>query len=75
MVNAFFITQLRVAAFITTLATLFIGRGIALYFSGNKMVPFGKEILTFGRTAYLGVPSAIWIFAVVFVDRPGRSSR
>jgi len=67
IVNAFFITQLRVAAFITTLATLFIGRGVALYFSGNKMVPFNKEILTFGRTAYFSVPSAIWIFAIVFL--------
>ena len=66
-VNAFMITQLRVAAFITTLSTLFIGRGIALYFSGNKMVPFSKSVLTFGRTAYLGVPSAIWVFAVVLV--------
>ena len=46
IVNAFFITRLRVAAFITTLATLFIGRGVALYFSGTKMVPFGKSILT-----------------------------
>jgi ribose transport system permease protein len=65
--NAFIVTQLRVAAFITTLATLFVGRGIALYFSGNKMVPFNKAILTFGRTAYLGIPSAIWIFAIVLV--------
>lgn len=66
-VNAFMITQLRVAAFIATLSTLFIGRGIALYFSGNKMVPFSKSVLTFGRTAYLGVPSAIWVFAVVLI--------
>jgi ribose transport system permease protein len=65
MANAFMVTQLRVAAFITTLSTLFIGRGIALYMSGNKMVPFNKEILSFGRSAYLGVPSAIWIFAFV----------
>ena len=66
-VNALVITQLRVAAFITTLATLFIGRGIALYFSGNKMVPFSKSVLTFGRTVYFGVPSAIWVFAVVLI--------
>lgn len=67
MANAFMVTQLRVAAFITTLSTLFIGRGIALYMSGNKMVPFNKEILSFGRSAYLGVPSAIWIFAFVLM--------
>ncbi|MCA0433027.1 MAG: ABC transporter permease [Proteobacteria bacterium] len=66
-VNAFMITQLRVAAFITTLATLFIGRGIALYFSGNKMVPFSKSVLAFGRATYLGVPSAIWVFAIVLI--------
>src|SRR2546428_838610 len=28
---------------------------------------FNKAILTFGRTAYLGIPSAIWIFAIVLV--------
>jgi ribose transport system permease protein len=66
-VNAVIITQLRVAAFITTLATLFVGRGIALYFSGNKMVPFSKSVLEFGRSTYLGVPSAIWVFAVVLI--------
>ena len=66
-VNAFLITRIRVAAFITTLATLFIGRGVALYFSGNKMVPFNQDILAFGRAAYAGVPSAIWIFAIVLV--------
>jgi ribose transport system permease protein len=66
-VNGFMVTQLRVAAFITTLSTLFIGRGIALYFSGNKMVPFSKSVLTFGRSAYLGVPSAIWVFAAVLI--------
>jgi ribose transport system permease protein len=65
--NGFMITQLRVAAFITTLSTLFIGRGIALYFSGNKMVPFSKDVLAFGRSAYFGIPSAIWIFALVLV--------
>jgi ribose transport system permease protein len=65
--NAWFITRLRVAAFITTLATLFIGRGVALYVSGNKLIPFNPQILAFGRTAYLGVPSAIWVFLIVFV--------
>jgi ribose transport system permease protein len=66
-VNAWFITRLRVAAFITTLSTLFIGRGIALYFSGSKMVGFSPAVLSLGRASYLGVPSAIWAFVVVFV--------
>ncbi len=66
-VNAVFVTRLRIAAFIVTLATLFIGRGIALYFSGNKMVGFSPAVLALGRASYLGVPSAIWAFAAVFV--------
>jgi ribose transport system permease protein len=66
-VNAWFITRLRVAAFITTLATLFIGRGVALYFSGSKMVGFSPQVLALGRASYFGVPSAIWAFAIVFV--------
>ena len=66
-VNAFVITRLRVPAFIATLATLFVGRAIALYLSGVKMVPFGKEILLLGRTTWIGVPVPIWIFLLVFV--------
>lgn len=66
-VNAWFITRLRVAAFITTLATLFIGRGIALFFSGSKMVGFSQEVLALGRASWFGVPSAIWAFGLVFV--------
>ena len=53
-INATFIAGLRVAAFITTLATLFIGRGIALYLSGNKMASPGEAVLTFGRCARAG---------------------
>jgi ribose transport system permease protein len=65
-VNAWFITRLRVAAFITTLSTLFVGRGIALYFSGSKMVGFSPAVLAVGRASYFGVPSAIWAFGIVF---------
>ena len=65
--NAFIITRLRVPAFIATLATLFIGRAIALYFSGVKMIPFGKELTRLGRSDMLGIPAAIWIFLLVFL--------
>ncbi len=64
-VNAFFVTRLRVPAFIVTLATLFVGRGIALYLTGSKLIPLGNAVLVLGRSSYFGVPSAIWAFAVV----------
>lgn len=66
-VNAWFITYLRIAAFITTLATLFIGRGLALYLSETKMVYQSDVIQTLGRSSALGVPWAIWILAAVAI--------
>ena len=66
-VNAFVVTRLRVPAFIATLSTLFVGRAVALYLSSVKMVMFGRNVLLFGRTAYLGIPAAIWVFAAVFL--------
>jgi ribose transport system permease protein len=66
-VNGFLVVRLRVPAFIATLSTLFIGRAIALYLSGVKMIPFGKEILRMGRASWLGVPVAIWVFLLVLV--------
>jgi ribose transport system permease protein len=64
--NGLIITQLRVAAFITTLATLFVGRGLAIYCTGTKGVFFNQEILSIGRAAWFGIPSGIWALAAVF---------
>lgn len=66
-INAFLITRLRITAFITTLAMLFVGRGICLYFSDTKMIFMGKSITGLGRASYLGVPFAVWIFLGLFV--------
>ena len=44
-----FITGLRIASFIVTLATLFIGRGFALYLSETKMVFQSDTVQTLGR--------------------------
>jgi len=65
--NGLIITRLRVAAFITTLSTVFIGRGLAIYLTDTKGVFFNDEILTIGRATWLGVPSGIWAFLAVFV--------
>lgn len=66
-VNGLIITRLRVAPFITTLSTLFIGRGLALFLTDTKGVFFNDEILALGRAAWLGIPSGIWAFLAVFV--------
>ncbi|QQP90598.1 ABC transporter permease [Skermanella sp. TT6] len=66
LVNAFFVVRLRVAAFIVTLATLFIGRGLALWVTETRMVFYQNHILSLAQAEWLGVPWAIWVFAIVF---------
>jgi ribose transport system permease protein len=66
-INGFFIVVVRVAPFITTLATLFIGRGVALFMTDTAMVFANDDVLTLGQTDWLGLRSSIWVFAVVFV--------
>jgi ribose transport system permease protein len=64
-INACFITGLRIAPFIVTLATLFIGRGFTLYLSETKMVFQSDTVQTLGRSSFCGLPWAIWIAAAV----------
>ncbi len=67
-VNGFFVLKLRpLHPFIVTLASLFILRGFAIFMTDTRMVFVEENVMSLGRTSYLGVPWAIWIFAVVFV--------
>jgi ribose transport system permease protein len=65
-INGFFIVVVRMAPFIATLATLFIGRGLALWMTGTAMVFANDDILTLGQTDWLGLRSSIWFVAIVF---------
>ena len=65
VINASFVTGMRIASFIVTLATLFIGRGFALYLSETRMVFQSDTVQTLGRSSFLGLPWAIWIAASV----------
>jgi len=62
-INAFFVVKLRVAPFIVTLATLYVGRGVGLYLSDTKMVPASPTVLEFARGSLLGAPTPIFIAA------------
>jgi len=71
-INGVIITKFRVAPFIATLGTLYVGRGLALLHSGGATYPhlagspelgntgFGQ----LGRGVLLGIPASIWIFAL-----------
>jgi ribose/xylose/arabinose/galactoside ABC-type transport system permease subunit len=66
-INATFIVKLKVIPFVVTIATLYIGRGLALYLSATRTVLAPQTVLSFGEGAWLGVSYAIWTLAILFV--------
>lgn len=65
--NAFFVTRVRVAAFIVTLATLFIGRGLGLRITETRAMSLPDRFLQLGSARLLGVPLPAWLFVAVLV--------
>lgn len=65
--NAFFITRVRVVAFIITLATLFIGRGLGLRITQTRAMNLPDSFLQLGAAQLLGVPLPAWIFLGLLV--------
>jgi ribose transport system permease protein len=60
-INATFIVHARLPAFIVTLSTLFIDRGLGLYLSSTRIVYASPAIAGLGRTAWWGVPAPLWM--------------
>jgi len=65
--NAFFITRVRVAAFIVTLATLFIGRGAGLWITETRAMNLPDSFLHLGSAHWLGVPLPAWVFGATLI--------
>ena len=66
-VNAFFITRIRVVAFIVTLSTLFIGRGLGLWITETRAMNLPESFLQLGSARLLGVPFPAWLFGTVVI--------
>jgi ribose transport system permease protein len=66
-VNAFFITRIRVVAFIVTLAMLFIGRGLGLWITETRAMNLPESFLQLGSARVLGVPFPAWLFGSVLI--------
>jgi ribose transport system permease protein len=66
-INATFIVKLKVIPFVVTIATLYVGRGLALYLSSTRTILAPQTVLSFGEGAWLGVSYAIWTLAILFV--------
>ena len=65
--NALFITRVRVVAFIVTLATLFIGRGLGLFITETRAMNLPESFLQLGSARWLTIPLPAWLFAATLV--------
>jgi len=66
--NGAIIAKLKINALITTLAMLYIIRGVSFIVSNGSAVGIGHEsFFQLGNGALLGLPNPIWITAVLFV--------
>ncbi len=66
-VNAFFITRLKIIAFVVTLATLYLGRGFVLWLTETRAMNLPPSFLNLGADRWLGIPAPIWILVFVLV--------
>jgi len=64
-VNAFLVTRLRIVAFIATLATLYLGRGLALWITETRAMNLPASFLAIGTQRVLGIPVPVLVFLVV----------
>jgi len=63
--NAFFVTRLRVVAFIVTLAMLFVGRGFGLWLTKTRAMNMPESVTQLGASNFLGVPGPVLVFAAI----------
>jgi len=63
IVSASLVVGLRLPAFIVTLALLFVGRGLGLFFSSTRIVYASHAVAEFGRDSAWGIPTSLWTAA------------
>lgn len=62
-INAVFIVRLRIMAFIVTLATLYLGRGLGLWITETRAMNLPGSFLQLGTDRLLGIPLPVLVFA------------
>ncbi len=66
-VNALLVTRLKLVAFIATLATLYIGRGVGRWITQTRAMNLPDSFLALGSAKWLGVPVPLWIAGSVIL--------
>ncbi|MFO0893082.1 MAG: ABC transporter permease [Isosphaeraceae bacterium] len=67
-VNAVLVAGFRLMPFIVTLATLFIGRGLALRITETRPLNLPPGFLAIGQAALLGIPLPVLLLSVVVIS-------
>lgn len=62
--NASLVVRLGLPSFIVTLALLFVGRGLGLFFSSTRIVYASTAVADFGRARLWGIPTSLWMTGV-----------
>lgn len=65
--NAYFVTRWRILPFVVTLATLYLGRGLALWITQTRALNLPESFLTLGSSRWAGVPLPIVLLAAVLL--------
>jgi len=63
-INGSLIVRAKVPAFIVTLSTLFVGRGLGLFLSSTQIVYADPAIADMGRATYWGIASPLWMAGI-----------
>lgn len=67
LANAFFVSRFRILPFVVTLATLYAGRGLALYITETRAMNLPEELLRLGTGRALGLPLPIWVLGATLL--------
>ncbi len=70
-VNAFFVTRLTILPFVVTLATLYVGRGFALWLTETRAMNLPEDFLHLGTHRIWGIPAPLWLLGGVVIVAQG----
>ena len=75
LINAWLITRLGVMAFIVTLATHYLGRGLGLWITQTRAMSLPESFLWLGTARVAGIPIPLLLLGAVLVAAHGTLTR
>jgi ribose transport system permease protein len=66
-INGLLVVRLKIAAFIVTLAMLFIARGFGLWLTNTRAMNMPESVTQLGSTNLLLIPLPVWVMFIVAI--------